>query len=138
MVWRPVRGDQITDCSGRLRLCTTRNGNCIRLITYNARTCSARDQEQKERRTRDQLQYTRHSQKKVPLRNVGVVGLVVQLPVIHLVDTHEILSPGRPPTRWGNVFAARTDQLRAQLDTGPSTSQTKLENILDANGEGTK
>ncbi|KAK6757418.1 hypothetical protein RB195_015317 [Necator americanus] len=46
---------------------------------------------------------------------------------------------GRPPTRWGDVFAARMDQLRAQLDTAQGSRQlTKLENILYDNGEETK
>ncbi|KAK6749504.1 hypothetical protein RB195_001861 [Necator americanus] len=30
---------------------------------------------------------------------------------------------GRPPTRWGDVFAARMDQLRAQLDTAQGLRQ---------------
>ncbi|KAK6757724.1 hypothetical protein RB195_015501 [Necator americanus] len=30
---------------------------------------------------------------------------------------------GRPPTRWGNVFTARMDQLRAQLDTAQGPRQ---------------
>ncbi|KAK6730617.1 hypothetical protein RB195_007218 [Necator americanus] len=30
---------------------------------------------------------------------------------------------GRPPTRWGEVFAARMDQLRAQLDTAQGPRQ---------------
>ncbi|KAK6759565.1 hypothetical protein RB195_021255 [Necator americanus] len=30
---------------------------------------------------------------------------------------------GRPPTRWGDVFAARIDQLRAQLDTAQGPRQ---------------
>ncbi|KAK6730520.1 hypothetical protein RB195_007153 [Necator americanus] len=30
---------------------------------------------------------------------------------------------GRPPTRWGDVFAARMDQLRAQLDTAQGPRQ---------------
>ncbi|KAK6739204.1 hypothetical protein RB195_020955 [Necator americanus] len=45
---------------------------------------------------------------------------------------------GRPATRWGDLFAVRLDQLRAQLDTARgSTSLTKLENISDNNDEGT-
>ncbi|KAK6733675.1 hypothetical protein RB195_017433 [Necator americanus] len=30
---------------------------------------------------------------------------------------------GRPPTRWGDVFATRMDQLRAQLDTAQGPRQ---------------
>ncbi|KAK6729945.1 hypothetical protein RB195_006786 [Necator americanus] len=30
---------------------------------------------------------------------------------------------GRPPTRWGDMFAARMDQLRAQLDTAQGPRQ---------------
>ncbi|KAK6758365.1 hypothetical protein RB195_015902 [Necator americanus] len=30
---------------------------------------------------------------------------------------------GRPPTRWGDVFAALMDQLRAQLDTAQGPRQ---------------
>ncbi|KAK6742575.1 hypothetical protein RB195_010062 [Necator americanus] len=38
---------------------------------------------------------------------------------------------GRPPTRWGDVFATRMDQLRAQVDTArtSSTSLTKREHL---------
>ncbi|KAK6760946.1 hypothetical protein RB195_022136 [Necator americanus] len=46
---------------------------------------------------------------------------------------------GRPPKRWGDVFATRIDQLKAGYGSRTSsTSLTKLENILDDNGERTK
>ncbi|KAK6760422.1 hypothetical protein RB195_021768 [Necator americanus] len=32
-------------------------------------------------------------------------------------------SRGRPPTRWGDVFAKRMDQLRAQLDAAQGHSR---------------
>ncbi|KAK6760849.1 hypothetical protein RB195_022061 [Necator americanus] len=36
---------------------------------------------------------------------------------------------GRPPTRWGDVFAARMDQLRAQLDTAQGPRQRHSRNL---------
>ncbi len=95
--------------------CTTRHEGCLRLCTYNARTIfSDQDlhvlldaashikydvialQETKSRRT-----ITRQMNdgtlvllgEKVPTRNVGGVGFVVHLSVVHLVDSHEILCP---------------------------------------------
>ncbi|KAK6733924.1 hypothetical protein RB195_017597 [Necator americanus] len=36
---------------------------------------------------------------------------------------------GRPPTRWGDVFATRVDQLRAQLDTAQGPRQHHSRNL---------
>ncbi|KAK6765586.1 hypothetical protein RB195_025475 [Necator americanus] len=36
---------------------------------------------------------------------------------------------GRPPTRWGDVFATRMDQLRAQLDTALGPRQHHSRNL---------
>ncbi|KAK6757222.1 hypothetical protein RB195_015197 [Necator americanus] len=36
---------------------------------------------------------------------------------------------GRPPTRWGDVFGARMDQLRAQLDTAQGPRQRHSRNL---------
>ncbi|KAK6726734.1 hypothetical protein RB195_004823 [Necator americanus] len=36
---------------------------------------------------------------------------------------------GRPPTRWGDVFATRMDQLRAQLDTAQGPRQCHSRNL---------
>ncbi|KAK6729601.1 hypothetical protein RB195_006570 [Necator americanus] len=36
---------------------------------------------------------------------------------------------GRPPTRWGDVFAARMDQLRAQLDTAQGPRQRRSRSL---------
>ncbi|KAK6728894.1 hypothetical protein RB195_006138 [Necator americanus] len=36
---------------------------------------------------------------------------------------------GRPPTRWGDVFATRMDQLRAQLDTAQRPRQRHSRNL---------
>ncbi|KAK6735590.1 hypothetical protein RB195_018667 [Necator americanus] len=89
---------------------TTRREDCLRLCTYNARTVStdadlhallgaaerikfhsAGDQVQKERRMNDGKLVIRGE--KVPPRNVGGVGFVVHPSVVHLVDSHEMLSP---------------------------------------------
>ncbi|KAK6750637.1 hypothetical protein RB195_002547 [Necator americanus] len=94
---------------------TTRHGDCLRLCTYNARTVSTDAdlhallgaaerikfhvtalQETKCRRS-DVRQMNDGTLvirgEKVPSRNVGGVGFVVHPPVVHLVDSHEILSP---------------------------------------------
>ncbi|KAK6735888.1 hypothetical protein RB195_018880 [Necator americanus] len=94
---------------------TTRHGDCLRLCTYNARTVSTDAdlhaflgaaerikfhvialQETKCRRSdvrqmNDSTLVIRGE--KVPSRNVGGVGFVVHPSVVHLVDSHEILSP---------------------------------------------
>ncbi|KAK6736527.1 hypothetical protein RB195_019296 [Necator americanus] len=94
---------------------TTRHGDCLRLCTYNARTLSTDAdlhallgaaerikfhvialQETKCRRSdvrqmNDGTFFIRGE--KVPSRNVGGVGFVVHTTVVHLVDSHEILSP---------------------------------------------
>ncbi|KAK6754352.1 hypothetical protein RB195_013385 [Necator americanus] len=94
---------------------TTRRGDCLRLCTYNARTVSTDAdlhallgaakrikfhvialQETKCRRS-DVRQMNDGTLvirgEKVPSRNVGGVGFVVHPSVVHLVDSHEILSP---------------------------------------------
>ncbi|KAK6728975.1 hypothetical protein RB195_006185 [Necator americanus] len=94
---------------------TTRHGDCLRLCTYNARTVSTDAdlhallgaaerikfhvialQETKCRRS-DVRQMNDGTLvirgEKVPSRNVGGVGFVVHPSVVHLVDSHEILSP---------------------------------------------
>ncbi|KAK6742505.1 hypothetical protein RB195_010022 [Necator americanus] len=94
---------------------TTRHGDCLRLCTYNARTVSTDAdlhallgaaerikfhvialQETKCRRS-DVRQMNDGTLvirgEKFPSRNVGGVGFVVHPSVVHLVDTHEILSP---------------------------------------------
>ncbi|KAK6760044.1 hypothetical protein RB195_021531 [Necator americanus] len=38
---------------------------------------------------------------------------------------------GRPPTRWGDVFAARMDQLRAQLDTAQGPRQQGPDALIE-------
>ncbi|KAK6761299.1 hypothetical protein RB195_022383 [Necator americanus] len=95
--------------------CTTCYGDCLRLCTYNARTASTDSdlhalfgaaertkfhvialQETKCRRSDGpQMNYGRFviRGEKVPSRNVGGVGLVVHPSVVHLFDSHEILSP---------------------------------------------
>ncbi|KAK6748230.1 hypothetical protein RB195_001075 [Necator americanus] len=93
----------------------TRHGDCLRLCTYNARTVSTDAdlhalleaaerikfdvialQETKCRRS-DVRQMNNGTLvirgEKVPSRNVGGVGSVVHPSVVHLVDSHEILSP---------------------------------------------
>ncbi|KAK6760200.1 hypothetical protein RB195_021624 [Necator americanus] len=94
---------------------TTRHGDCLRLCTYNARTVSTDAdlhallgaaerikfhvialQETKCRRSdvrqmHDGTLVIRGE--KVPSRNVCGVGFVVHPSVVHLVDSHEILSP---------------------------------------------
>ncbi|KAK6733681.1 hypothetical protein RB195_017437 [Necator americanus] len=45
---------------------------------------------------------------------------------------------GRPPTRWGDVYAAPAESSAGYGSRTSSTSLAKLENILDDNGEGTK
>ncbi|KAK6747521.1 hypothetical protein RB195_000616 [Necator americanus] len=94
---------------------TTRHGDCLRLCTYNARTVSTDAdlhallgaaerikfhvialQETKCRRS-DVRQMNDGTLvirgEKVPSRNVGGVGFVVHPSVVHLVDSHQILSP---------------------------------------------
>ncbi|KAK6760861.1 hypothetical protein RB195_022072 [Necator americanus] len=94
---------------------TTRHGDCLRLCTYNAKTVSTDAdlhallgaaerikfhmialQETKCRRS-DVRQMNDGTLvirgEKVPSRNVGGVGFVVHPSVVHLVDSHEILSP---------------------------------------------
>ncbi|KAK6755318.1 hypothetical protein RB195_013971 [Necator americanus] len=94
---------------------TTRHGDCLRLCTYNARTVSTDAdlhallgaaerikfhvialQETKCRRS-DVRQMNDGTLvirgEKVSSRNVGGVGFVVHPSVVHLVDSHEILSP---------------------------------------------
>ncbi|KAK6743803.1 hypothetical protein RB195_010853 [Necator americanus] len=94
---------------------TTRHGDCLRLCTYNARTVSTDAdlhallgaaervkfhvialQETKCRRS-DVRQMNDGTHvirgEKVPSRNVDGVGFVVHPSVVHLVDSHEILSP---------------------------------------------
>ncbi|KAK6744625.1 hypothetical protein RB195_011384 [Necator americanus] len=94
---------------------TTRHGDCLRPCTYNARTVSTDAdlhallvaaerikfhvialQETKCRRS-DVRQMNDGTLvirgEKVPSRNVGGVGFVVHPSVVHLVDSHEILSP---------------------------------------------
>ncbi|KAK6742879.1 hypothetical protein RB195_010255 [Necator americanus] len=94
---------------------TTRHGDCLRLCTYNARTVSTDAdlhalpgaaerikfhvialQETKYRRS-DVRQMNDGTLvirgEKVMSRNVGGVGFVVHPSVVHLVDSHEILSP---------------------------------------------
>ncbi|KAK6741002.1 hypothetical protein RB195_009073 [Necator americanus] len=94
---------------------TTRHGDCLRLCTYNARTVSTDAdlhallgaaervkfhvialQETKcrgsdVRQMNDSTLVNRRE--KVSSRNVGGVGFVVHPTVVHLVDSHEILSP---------------------------------------------
>ncbi|KAK6736471.1 hypothetical protein RB195_019261 [Necator americanus] len=93
---------------------TTRHGDCLRLCTYNARTVSTDAnlyaflgaaerikfhvialQETKCRRN-DVQQMNEGTLvirgEKVPSRNVDGVGFVVNPSVVHLVDSHEILS----------------------------------------------
>ncbi|KAK6744946.1 hypothetical protein RB195_011578 [Necator americanus] len=93
---------------------TTRHGDCLRLCTYNARTVSTDAdlhallgaaerikfhvialQEIKCRRS-DVRQMNDGTLvirgEKVPSQNVGGVGFVVHPSVVHLVDSHEILS----------------------------------------------
>ncbi|KAK6749450.1 hypothetical protein RB195_001825 [Necator americanus] len=36
---------------------------------------------------------------------------------------------GRPPTRWGDVFVTRMDQLRGQLDTAQGPRQCHSRNL---------
>ncbi|KAK6765413.1 hypothetical protein RB195_025366 [Necator americanus] len=94
---------------------TTRHGDCLKLCTYNARTVSTDAdlhallgaaerikfyvialQETKCRRS-DVRQMNDGTLvirgEKVPSRNVSGVGFVVHPSVVHLVDSHEILSP---------------------------------------------
>ncbi|KAK6757189.1 hypothetical protein RB195_015174 [Necator americanus] len=94
---------------------TTRHGDCLRLCIYNARTVSTNAdlhallgaaerikfhvialQETKCRRS-DVRQMNDGTLvirgENVPSRNVGGVGFVVHPSVVHLVDSHEILSP---------------------------------------------
>ncbi|VDL78944.1 unnamed protein product [Nippostrongylus brasiliensis] len=92
-----------------------RHGDCFMLCTYNARTVSSNAdlyalleaaghikyhvnalQETKSRKA-DIRQHNDGTLvlrgKKIPSRNVGGVGLIMHPSVVHLVDSHEILSP---------------------------------------------
>ncbi|KAK6749549.1 hypothetical protein RB195_001891 [Necator americanus] len=94
---------------------TTRHGDCLRLRTYNARTASTDAdlhaflgaaerfkfhvivlQETKCRKS-DVRQMNESTLvirgERVPSRNVGGVGLAVHPSVVHLIDSHEFLSP---------------------------------------------
>ncbi|KAK6764768.1 hypothetical protein RB195_024915 [Necator americanus] len=94
---------------------TTRHGDCLKLCTYNARTVSTDAdphallgaaerikfhliglQETKCRRS-DVRQMNDGTLvirgEKIPSRNVGGVGFAVHSSVVHLVDSHKILSP---------------------------------------------
>ncbi|KAK6765161.1 hypothetical protein RB195_025197 [Necator americanus] len=94
---------------------TTRHGDCLKLCTYNARTVSTDAdlhvllgaaehikfhvialQETKCRRS-DVRQMNDGTlvirEEKVPSRDVSGVGFVVHPSVVHLVDSHQILSP---------------------------------------------
>ncbi|KAK6764208.1 hypothetical protein RB195_024502 [Necator americanus] len=94
---------------------TTRHGDCLRLCTYNTRTVSTDVdlhallgaaerikfhvialQETKCRRS-DVRQMNDGTLvirgEKVPSRNIGGVGFVVHPSVVHLVESHEVLSP---------------------------------------------
>ncbi|KAK6764527.1 hypothetical protein RB195_024738 [Necator americanus] len=92
---------------------TTRRRDCLRLCTYNARTVSADLHALFGAAERIKfhviaLQETKCSRsdvrqmndgtlvirgEKVPSRNVGGVGFVVHPSIVHLVGSHEILSP---------------------------------------------
>ncbi|KAK6763193.1 hypothetical protein RB195_023780 [Necator americanus] len=94
---------------------TTRHGDCLRLCTYNARTVSTDADLHTLLRAAERikfhviaLQETKYRRsdvrqmndgtlvirgENVPSRNVGGVGFVVRPSVVHLVDSHEILSP---------------------------------------------
>ncbi|KAK6764185.1 hypothetical protein RB195_024488 [Necator americanus] len=73
---------------------TTHHGDCLRLCIDNARKVStdAEDRVQRERRQKNDGTLVIRG-KKVPSRNVGGVGFVVHPSVVHLADSHEILSP---------------------------------------------
>ncbi|EYB94618.1 hypothetical protein Y032_0169g215 [Ancylostoma ceylanicum] len=94
---------------------TTRHGDCFMLCTYNARTVSTnadlhalleaagrikfhvialqetKSKKSEVRQLNDGTLIIRGE--KFPSRNVGGVGFVVHPSVVHLVDSHEILSP---------------------------------------------
>ncbi|KAK6737205.1 hypothetical protein RB195_019727 [Necator americanus] len=94
---------------------TTRHGHCLRMCTFNARTVST-DADlhallgaaerikfhvialQETKCTRSDVRQMNGGtlvirEEKVPSRNVGGVGFVVHPSVVHLVDSHETLSP---------------------------------------------
>ncbi|KAK6731326.1 hypothetical protein RB195_007662 [Necator americanus] len=95
---------------------TTRHGDCLRLCTYNARRVSTDADLHALLRAAERIKFhviapqkTKCSRgdvrqmnggtlvirgEKVPSRNVGDVGFVMHLSVVHLVNTHKILSPG--------------------------------------------
>ncbi|KAK6750163.1 hypothetical protein RB195_002264 [Necator americanus] len=111
---RLLRTSLILD-QGDTRTRTTRHGDCLRLCTYNARTVSTDAdlhallgaperikfhlialQETKCRRSdvrvmNDGTLVIRGE--KVPPQNVAGVGFFVHPSVVHLVDSHEMLSP---------------------------------------------
>ncbi|KAK6742497.1 hypothetical protein RB195_010016 [Necator americanus] len=94
---------------------TTRHGDCLRLCTYNARLVSidsdlhallgAPERNKFHVITLEETKYRGSDVRqmndgtlsirgeKVPSRNVGGVGFVMHPPAVHLVDSHEILSP---------------------------------------------
>ncbi|KAK6753808.1 hypothetical protein RB195_013036 [Necator americanus] len=94
---------------------TTGHGDCLRLYAYNARTVSADADLHALLGNAERIRFyvmalqgtkCRRSDirqindgtlvirgEKVPSRNVGGVGFVVHPSVVHLVDSHEILSP---------------------------------------------
>ncbi|KAK6762476.1 hypothetical protein RB195_023268 [Necator americanus] len=94
---------------------TTRHGDCLRLCAYNARAVSTDGDLHALLRAAERIKFLlialqeikcRRSDvrqmnhgilvirgEKVPSQNVGGVGFVVHLSVVHLVDSHVILSP---------------------------------------------
>ncbi|KAK6758081.1 hypothetical protein RB195_015725 [Necator americanus] len=94
---------------------TTRHGDCLRLCTYKARTVSTDADLHALLPAAERIKFhvialqktkCRNSDvrqmndgtliirgEKVPSRNVGGVGFVVHPPVVHLIDSHKILSP---------------------------------------------
>ncbi|KAK6733203.1 hypothetical protein RB195_017142 [Necator americanus] len=94
--------------------CTTRHGDCLRVCTYNARTVSTDADQHALLGAAERIKFhvialqetkCRGSDvrqmngtlvirgEKVPSRNVGSVDFVVHPSLVHLVDSHEILSP---------------------------------------------
>ncbi|KAK6763479.1 hypothetical protein RB195_023977 [Necator americanus] len=79
---------------------TTRHGDCLRLCTYNARTVSTDADLHALLGAAERikfhviaLQETKCRRSDVRQMNDGGVGFVVHPSVVHLVDSHEILSP---------------------------------------------
>ncbi|KAK6752033.1 hypothetical protein RB195_003449 [Necator americanus] len=107
-----VRTSLILDQGDR---CTTRQGDCLRLCTYNARSVSTDVDLHALLRAAERIEFhvialqetkCRRNDvrqmndgtlvirgEKVPSRNVGGVGFVVHPSVVHLIDSHEILPP---------------------------------------------